>query len=58
MPLKYLLKRISMQFETRDDISKQLVAVLSHLMDNSAEGGLTQLWELVTVTSLHLYTIC
>ena len=32
-----------MQFKTRNVTSKQSVAVLSHLMDNSAEGGLTQL---------------
>ena len=38
-----------MQFETKNNASRQLVAVLSHLMDNSSEGGLTQIWELVTV---------
>ena len=29
-----------MQFKTRNVTSRQSVAVLSHLMDNSAEGGL------------------
>ena len=38
-----------MQFETRNNASKQSVAVLWHLVDNSAEEGLTQVWELNTV---------
>ena len=38
-----------MQFERRNVTSKQSVALLSGLMDNSAEGGLTQVWELDTV---------
>ena len=38
-----------MQFKTSNVTLKQSVAVLSHLMNNFAEAGLTQHRELVTV---------